>query len=439
MSLKSMLKCFCLLFLLASLTGCSAEEDTGSSYFSSEDPDTNPGPGSGTNPGTTPVGDIEPSSFWVTLKNDEFPTYINAGLGDYFWGSECRIDVTESSSMPKDCYIDVLEGDLYMHALNLQYNVPPDLCQHVRSRPAWHWNTSSGTGPSKISMAFDADDKMTCQAEHSFSGNMIDCSNHLELEVAENAVSCRYKNGNDQACCFGDYELEVTRTDEDGVSSTETSTENWGGDVRNCIGGPGSAGWSIFDDDGYPKALIQTIPESSGGANIGLNAQISMPSNVSTTQSTFSTMANFYITPPPSSTEKIHGHRGYYQGESPLPYAVEPIDDLDGSLVQKGNEAFEFDCLDGGFEVKHRIRVFIREWNTSEEFHKYATTLATEGNPDVEGLEGDPAGCQYNDEFGNLCNDFFDFDDILNSLTGDTYDTSTPDFEARTSFFPEGL
>ena len=174
---------------------------------------------------------------------------------------------------------------------------------------------------------------------------------------------------------------------------------------------------------------------TSGGSGsatdtIGLSGSFSYTSNANSVRTNFSTLANFYET-----TGTPHAHNGFYSSRvSNQPYAFDPIDDLDGTPVLNGNEAFEFECLDGAFDIKHRLRVFIREWNTFSDFLLYQTTSGVTENSDVSGTEGDD--CDYSTIFGGNCNDFRDFKDVLNSAGG-SYNTTpgiTP--AARASYFP---
>ncbi len=112
-----------------------------------------------------------------------------------------------------------------------------------------------------------------------------------------------------------------------------------------------------------------------------------------------------------------------------------PIDDLDGSPVRSGSAAYVVTCYNAGFEIKHQIRTYIREWNTVADFVAYKGSGGVTYAPDTLGVEG--TDCEYSSVFGGACHDKIDFGDIL-SNAGGTYNT-TPGAGAastRASYFP---
>ena len=54
---------------------------------------------------------------------------------------------------------------------------------------------------------------------------------------------------------------------------------------------------------------------------------------------------------------------------------------------------FTWSCLDSAHEVKHRIHLIIREWNTEEEFTKFVDSNGSRGDPNIGGSEG--TDCDY--------------------------------------------
>ena len=406
------------------------------------------GGGSGSNPSrpnnpidNTEVGDIETSGFWVNiLTKNQFPAYIDSERG---FGTPCVIESDTTTNETLNCFVDVMEGDLFVYDFEMQYNVPPDMCEHLLSKTSWFWNKSVGTGPTSVNVAVDATGAnpvvTSCQARRANTGTNVNCSAHPELKNVGKieGPDCVYDEGAlGKNCCFGDYNLTITTTTTEG-SDTTTQSTNWGGDNASCIGGAAMQGWGAFVD-GIPADLITPIPEantSSGGGSgqsdtVGLNSSYIYTSSLSTSKSGFSVMSNYYET---SGTP--HTHSGFYDARvSNQPYAFDPIDDLDGNRIPSGNEAFEFSCLDGAFEQRQKIKVYIREWNTFADFVLHQSTSGATTNPDVTGPEG--TACDNSDIFGGGCNDFADFKDLLQSVGG-SYDT-TPGVPAgeRATYFP---
>ena len=61
--------------------------------------------------------------------------------------------------------------------------------------------------------------------------------------------------------------------------------------------------------------------------------------------------------------------------------------------IYTGHPFITWSCLDNAKEVKHRIHLLIREWNTQEEFNRFKESNGSRGDPDTEGIEG--SGCDY--------------------------------------------
>lgn len=420
------------LFCLFNITACS-DEESGSSSSSS---------GGGGIDGT-PVGEVETTGFWLNSKSTQHPIFVNKSTG---FGDNCFISATSNTNEVIDCYIDVLEGDLYMNDISLQYNAPPNLCEHVSVHPAWHWNYSSGYGPSRIVLNINSagpEPVVTGCTATMASGGTVNCSAHPELEDVTNPAGprCVYdKSGYGQKnCCFGNT-TTVKRVN-DGTNTVETTIpSSWGGEPGSCIGGSIVNSWDNFEKTSkLPATWIYSVPKATeANPSAGLNQELKLIANGASKHVWFSFHANAYET---SATYALgtnpHAHNGYVTGTtSNKPYAVEPLDDLDGSPMRSGSDAYVFTCYDGGFEVKHEIRAYIREWNTLTEFLAYESSKGSSYNPDVEGTEG--VDCDYDSGFGGACNDRTDLDDILWSL-GAPYDTDNTDPDAaaiRETYFP---
>lgn len=394
-------------------------------------------PSTGTGPGSVPTGQVEGSGFWVNVSSDEHPVLVSTSTS---FSDNCIVDAKSTTNEFLTCFIDLIEGDLYVYDINLQYNAPPGLCEHVTVTPAWHWNQSYGRGPRQIEVDVDASSASptvtACQAYSDQAAGMVACAAHPELRDVLNpqGPGCVYNKADvDQSnCCFGDYTLTINT--DDGTDITTTATElTWGGDVRSCIGGAVRTSWGHFASNGIPGSSITAVPEGEdGGANQGLNAEVQLRSNSSSSDSYFSTMANFYTT-----TGSPHVHTGYFATTSVnVPYMVNPVDDLDGSTLSTnnstvpGSDAWVFGCYDAGLELKHSLRVYIREWNTAADFLAYEASDGATYNPDVDGGEG--TNCDYVGT-GLGCNDFSDMDDLL---PGAGYDVSTPNAVVRETYFP---
>ena len=63
-------------------------------------------------------------------------------------GTDCKISVNEAPGTEDlYCMLDVAEGDLWYHEINLEYNIPPGMCAYAGFTPHWHYNQEVGEGP----------------------------------------------------------------------------------------------------------------------------------------------------------------------------------------------------------------------------------------------------------------------------------------------------
>ncbi len=435
---KKLFRWLLILMFLQILSACS-EEETGSSAGGSSGVPTSP-------VDTTPVGTVEATGFWVNVRSSLFPSFVNTTDG---WDNPCFISVDETDPQKMDCVVDMMEGDLYVYSLSMQYNAPPNLCTHVTVDPAWHWNFSPGKGPKAIVLAKNSEGNVTDCTATQEDDSVVACAASSEVFISDNNPVCIYdhsQGGQVTApnCCFGSYDLTVeTDTDDDTIPDEfVTSVQSWNTPeaVSACIGGALAipTNWDNYARTGYPVGEIYGVG-LPGAENKGLNQEFVLESNAALLGSNVSYQANYF-----TEAGGLHSHSGYVSvATSDLPYAVAPIDDLDGSLfdtfsrgvnLRSGSPSYKFACLDAAFEVLHEIHVYIREWNTLAAFMAYEESEGLIYDPDVTGDEG--ANCDYDPIFGNTCNDQVDLDDIVNNVGG-SYDTSDPtDFLTRMLFFP---
>lgn len=402
---------------------------------------------SGSGGGGTSGGQGDSSGFWIDIADRIGKFEVHESEGTSF-GQECIIAPTETSNSATQCYFDILELDNYAQSVDIQWNVPADMCDYVVVQPSWHWNYSSGNGPKEIIIQKNAEGQMIqipprtdggCSARKE-DNTLEACTANLEVSEISAAgdVTCVYDESgtdNGQNCCFGQYTLTV-ETDTNGnnaidAGETSTTTEEWGGRAENCIGGAVvTGGWETNKDSGLPIGLLYNVSSD------GRNDVIAAPANSQTLVNSFQYALNHYTT-----SLSPHSHDGYVSTTtSTTPYAFTPIDDLDGSAVTSGRVPHIITCIDNGDEVKHQFEIYIQEWNTYSEWLLKKSSLGVEGNPDLTGVEGGGGAndCPYESGFGtNPCNDFTDWDDLLTGVGG-TY-TTTVSIGApvqRKSYFP---
>ena len=147
-----------------------------------------------------------------------------------------------------------------------------------------------------------------------------------------------------------------------------------------------------FNDFGYPVTIVESGIE-------GVNKEYTLNPLIETTKSRYSLpTANFFKAIEDEKT-----------AQPPVFY-----DSPNNPDKIKGHPFLTWSCLDPAREVKHRIHLLIREWNTKEEFTRFKESEGGSGDPDIGGAEG--SECEYYEKdkaiFGD-CNDLYDSDDTI--------------------------
>lgn len=392
---------------------------------------------SGNNP---EVGVVTNSSFYVRVfDSGKYPYLENKSTG--FVAQDpanleqfnCSVPTGQNSN-DVTCYIDVPEGDTFFHGMSLQYNVPQQMCVYLRFSNYFYYNHETGYGPSLvvIDKTVNADSEVTAQS-CTADGQPCTPTNEISsVDYETNSVRCVYDKTilkDYPNCCFGSYTLRtIQRRDEDGDGSPDSTTttdseRNWGGDFGKCLSGPAvvDSEWPK-DSNGTPGSVIYYVENQGINDSYDIKGNLNVFKDYTNYQS-----ANFY-------TPATQTHDGYVSTRTTtLPYAIDPVDDRSGDLLPTLQDSYEFECLDRGFDVVNRIRVYVREWNTLSQFLLYASSKGTQGDPDIEGEE--TSDCDYG-TYANKCNDQLDWDDIV-PVGG--YDTSGGGILDRILYFPEEI
>ncbi len=404
--------------------GCGQKQETTSSPSVDD-------PSDPTDPDDAPPNVVNNLGFYIKVDTDnKYLAYMTKGAA---FNTDCSIATSAATSQDVSCLVDIQEGDLSFHPLKFNFNSPPNFCPYVRLTPYFYWNYEPGVGPSKVTfniLTTAGNSSVTSCAVTTEAGIVAGCTGHDEVEIDtrdSGDVTCKYDKTANKGpnCCFGSYEIErIITGDSPGV---ESDMGEWGGSYEACLGGPGIHSWPDKSSEGWPLNLLYY-----GAA--GINEEWEIKSPTTNKFGTNYSVANYY-------GDLDHTHTGFVDlvTTSTLPYAYEPIDDRDGSYIPSTEPRLKLECLDTAFEVKHRIQVSVREWNTYSNFLAYATSNGTTSvnTANTGGVENGVA-CEYT--FGGACNDKRDWDDLLNLLDGneavttDLYDTT--DVNLRPSYFP---
>lgn len=387
------------LMSLALATGCSGGGGSAAGQTDSPSTSTN----------------VVPTDFYVSVANSDKLTNHMRTVGSF--ATNCSITPSSSSNQDLTCIVDAPEGDVNFHGIELTYNVPPGACTYLSRYTYWYYNEEIGYGPKAVGIKKTVnDDGKVLTMSCSENGNPVygPCSGMVEYttDSSDGSYTCVYdRTGMDlHNCCLGDYTYTLeTTVQSSGAVTTTNEQKSWGGDIKNCIGGPGKTNWKWYSKSGYPTGVI--VPATNGitetykvkGPKFTVNDGLNMP------------VANFY-------TPALHTHDGYVLNRvSTLPYFVDPIDDRDGDEIPTANIGYTFMCEDQAYEIKNRITVYVREWDLYSDYLTYIATAGVTAVPDRPG-KYEPGDC---DGLDGACNDDWDLDDFINEYLQHPYETAT--------------
>jgi len=357
-------------------------------------------------------------------------------------GVDCKISVDQESSEDLYCLMDAMEGDMYFHEVHLEYNVPPGMCDYLTFSIPWHFNQEIGQGPSTV---YQCDNFVVGQSDegspetetrYCLSGCKEDnrppsseegaadvtyITGCTDGEAARESIEefCGVLNreeGGLSNCCLGEYNVVSP--------ANEVLQEGeWGGNFQNCIGGLAKTNWTYFIDD-YPVSSIENVLSSGYSNTYGIPAIINVYGGNKNNNLSFAPSfinANYWTDV--SNKNFLESRPEIFTAPQSFPAhtKLRPIE----ARRQHGYPYFTWACLDKAREVKHRIHLLIRDWNTQEEFTRFKETEGSRGDADVEGEEG--SFCKYYEAkesglFDSNCNDLLDLDDWENTTSSDSED-----------------
>lgn len=432
--------------LVALNFGCGGKVSSGSGAFGSIDVPS-------TAPATTPTSQDETDAgfFNVTAKfgNEKLANYIHKSTD---FSSACAISKNATTSEDIQCIVEVPEGNLNASALSLNINAPPGMCEYLVETPYYFYNKPIGQGPEEINISFNvstdasgaiipAGTTSACTAKDLASNaSTVPCSSIPDLIVgmspmATYTATCAYGE-----CCFGTRKITVTTTATNPSGDVSTNTviddKQWGPkNMLLCIGGLGKQGWgALSKDNNTPISALSPTAAS------GLNYARTLTSPISLVQSSNIHVANY-------SNPIMNQHRGFVSTRvSNLPYAIDPIDDLSGHLIPAANDSYTYECVDEAYETKHRIKVYIRDWDTMPDYTAFISSKGVTFNPDrpndvspapnCDSLPG--AACDYSDDWDDLLYRTIPYElGATAPYSPISYDTSAAASQDRSFYFPQ--
>lgn len=357
--------------LSITIASCRGTDTTQTSTSSSSDSST------GSTPNTDSGEVSNTDGFKISsVGTDNFNYLIHKGTGaptDNF-SDECAV-LSTSSDKDISCIIEARELDLFQFGAAVRVNVPQNLCEYVSVSRPYYYNFPPGNGPlividNRLGSTDQTISGITAAAGTIKVGNDTKTSIYCDYDYGAEG-NLNYVQGGPN-CCVGNYEVYTT-SDQNIVSTPVKSS--WGGKVSNCLKGPAMQRDSFYTgltSSGHPRSVI--FPVLSSGMNEAYRIlspeSLRLGSNVYT--------SNYFV----SADHPNGGGR--------------PVCTMSVNGFQATNLYHQFTCYDRASEVKARIRVMIREWNTDTEYN-----LGAAGDPDTGGSEpsfGNPA----NNDVGDM-------------------------------------
>ncbi|MCB0355434.1 MAG: hypothetical protein KDD40_00415 [Bdellovibrionales bacterium] len=386
--------------------------------------------------------------------------------------STCRVDKTETSNQDLSCVIDVNEQDLYFHGMRIEFVIPTGMCDYFTFNNHWHYDQEMGSGPPEIWVRQYRDDEGNPNGpEECFVRNSdgiwypsdpnLDGLPTVEGEVFGTGDSCgslsagadlelwsintdnftprckydRSLGGGDN-CCRGTYNVTIETLDNSDTSgfdggdgfgrATEVITDRSYGPIGagECI-----SGQAVVDDDwpktstGWPVGRIYYTREKGISDRYKIKAPIS-----AFHESDNHLVANWHAYVEGVDTRHQHAGNTVVR-TSYLPIFYDPIEDRSGDyILAPAQPSYEFHCMNEDFETIHRLRWYIREYNTEAQFQNFiANPVNGTQDADRSGTEGGGGANDCEGFLGNACNDRTDADDYNPDTPGDTppYDCSS--------------
>ena len=330
--------------------------------------------------------------------------------------SNCEIlhDEDDPSSDEIICIMDIMEADFLTYKLFFMVSVPPGMCSHLITVPAWHYNQPAGSHQIRVyhySSYTQTTGGKSTEVKEKFCANQTGCVSEDVLKLCPYYHSSLKNEDEKINCCLGTYTQYSMPEDTSPPKPFSPPTTNsvpdkkqWGGKATECLGGPGRTNWDEYSKDGFPMAEISYILEDGFRREYEINSLLDTADD------------RLYSTPIANFIEAFN--KPVEELESSV-----PLSDLPAFLFPSPSPDlpspslfYSFTCKDAADETLHKINLMIREWNTHEEFMSFYDSGGEpdSGDPDITGTEGED--CEYEDSrlFPGPCNDYWDMEDVRN-------------------------
>lgn len=389
-----------------------------------------PSTGTPSDPDDGDGGEVATTGFYVSVNQDDdqpIETKIHAFNA---FSTDCIIPTATTTPTDLKCLLNIRELDLYLNQTRLEVNLAPGMCKYLIEQPYWYYNDKAGDGPATLNVEVDSDlEQVTACSVAAGTGTEVGSisASGERCTVAEGYFNasgvfiCGYDYKTDDPdkanCCMGAY-TKTTATTSGGLTSVTKSSGRYGGKYGNCASGPAVRGmgttklgapWPVDGRYGLPQNQFTYVSQVDG-----LNKYTDIPAGIDVNEAAW---ANVY-------SANMYGWTDYVAGThstASLPLAMSYDTDADGSSIRAPNPTYSFICSDNGRDVKHRIQVYVNEWDTNEKYDSYISSGGnTTYSPNVDAGDVEGVDCATTSSVpgSGYCDDFWDWDQIsANTIT----------------------
>ena len=247
-------------------------------------------------------------------------------LGTSGFGRPCRI-ANDAVGSDRDitCALELGEAQAFHDDLTLRLHVPSFACAFVRVTPYSFYALPAGTGPELVSHEVLED------------GTIVDGPYTSNGQVKECEFNHTGRGGPN--CCAGTYRRQTIERRAGKPPLIHESKNLWGGQPSACLAGPATLTQEKHPDGNPKPSLYYT-------ANTGMNRGFEFPA------------------PDKQRIESLPGQSltwnvNYY----------DPLKGVPAGMLSQTQEfipsaAYAFECLDAAGDLKARVRLAVRKWNS---------------------------------------------------------------------------
>lgn len=283
---------------------------------------------------------------------------IGGIAGDTDWTQSCSVTNAQLSTPAGDilCLVESHELDLFANGVIFSFAYPPGFCDYVEESPYYYFKSKPGVVANSV--AYSTIDPV-CPYDYSANGGL------------------------GPNCCVGSWDMSAGAT----PATQPARSGKYTGFISNCYSSSELSDFPV-GTNGVPPNKLASRADLGGSVNriikgfYANNSSYPFTSNVR--------IANYFR---PSD----HSHATSNPLLLTTGIATAPIA-FDSQMGFPTNPYYQYTCYDTDKEIKARIRVMVRKWNTLAELHQG-------GNPNISGTT--PNGDPLNDFYG-----WRDFSDV---------------------------